>query len=156
MISQYTLTWMIVTEYMRHKWQRISSVCRYYNLVLSSFSSWLITGFVYVARVIQWVSLEEQKQSILPEHPRSPPVFHGVRVAQWFGLCVVCCKSFFVVLSFWPLYCLFFGLSFQYLHTVTLVGRLSNDPYVASSVHVKDRINHAQWQDTILLPPLHS
>ena len=74
-ISQYTLTWTIVTEYMCHKWQRISSVCRYYNLVLSSFSSWLITGFVYVARVIQWVSLEEQKQSILPEHPRSSPGF---------------------------------------------------------------------------------
>jgi hypothetical protein len=44
------------------------------------------------------------------EHPRSHPVFSGVRGARSLVFCVVFCRSLFVILSFffWSLCCLFF------------------------------------------------
>jgi hypothetical protein len=42
--------------------------------------------------------------------PKFTPVLSGVRVARSLGLCVVFCRSLFVLLSFffWPLCCLSF------------------------------------------------
>jgi len=46
----------------------------------------------------------------LPEHMSSLPHFSGVRVARSLAICVVFCRSLFVLFSFffWPLCCLFF------------------------------------------------
>ena len=44
----------------------------------------------------------------IPEHMSLPPVFSGVRAARSYVFCVVICRSFFVLLSFfvYPLCCL--------------------------------------------------
>ena len=45
----------------------------------------------------------KQELPTLPEHMSSPTVFSGVRVAQILAFCVVCCRSMFVLLSFFIL-----------------------------------------------------
>ena len=59
---------------------------------------WLITGFA--TRVPGRVPLVEQELFTLPEHLSSPPVFSGVRVTQSLVLCVMFCRSLFVLLFF--------------------------------------------------------
>ena len=59
---------------------------------------WPFTWFV--RRVIRRVSLVEQWLLILPEHMSSHPVFSWVRVSRSLVFCVVFCRSFFVLLSF--------------------------------------------------------
>ena len=54
-----------------------------------------MTGFV--TRVTQRVPLVEQELLILPGHQSSPPVFSGVRVARVLDLCVMFCRSLFVL-----------------------------------------------------------
>ena len=60
-----------------------------------------------------------------PEYLRSFQIFSGFRVAQSLVLCVVLCRSLFVLLSFffWSLYCLSFWslycLSFWSLHCLS-------------------------------------
>ena len=70
--------------------------------------SWLITGFA--TRLTRRVLLVEQEPPTLPEHRSSPPVFSGVDVTRSLVLCLVFCRSLFVLLFFfdWPLCCLFF------------------------------------------------
>ena len=100
-----TTTWLTVMEYMCHKWPRICSTCRKHFPVLSSWKSWLITGFV--TRLNRRVPLVEQELLTLPEHLSSPPIFSGVCFTRSLVLCVCFvdrCLSFF----FWPLCCLFF------------------------------------------------
>jgi hypothetical protein len=100
------------------------------TFILWFHHSWLITGFV--TRLTRRVSLVEQELRTLPEHPSSPPVFSGVRVARSlvlyvcfvdrclyfctfsFGHCVVCSSSIYV---FW--------LPLWYLQT--LLSRLITD-----------------------------
>jgi hypothetical protein len=66
----------------------IVSTCR-------SFSrSWLIT------RVSRQVSLVKQELPTLQEHPSSLPVFREVRVARSLVVCVMFCRSLFVLMSF--------------------------------------------------------
>jgi len=50
------------------------------------------------------------EKHLFPEHLSSPPVFSGVRVTQSLILCVMFCRSLFILLSFffWPLCCLYF------------------------------------------------
>ena len=62
--------------------------------------------------VTRRVSRVEQKLLTLPKHLCSPLVLSGVRGARSLVVCVVVCKSLFVLLSlfFWPLCCLFFCL----------------------------------------------
>ena len=50
--------------------------------------------------VTRWVSLVEQELLTLPEHLSSPPVFNRVRVARSLVLCVMFCRSLFVICSF--------------------------------------------------------
>ena len=74
-----------------------------------SFSrSWPNTGLA--TRLTRRLSLVEQELLTLPEHLSSPPDFNGVRVTQSLVLCVMFCRSLFVLLYFffWPLCCLFF------------------------------------------------
>jgi hypothetical protein len=56
------------------------------------------------------VPLLEQELLTLPEHLISPPVFSGVPDTRSLVLCVMFCRSLFVLLSFffWPLCCLSF------------------------------------------------
>jgi hypothetical protein len=71
-------------EHLCHKWPRICSGCRKQYPVLSSFMR---------------VSLMEQELLTLPENLSSPPVFRGVRVTQSLALCVMFCRSLFVLLA---------------------------------------------------------
>jgi hypothetical protein len=59
--------------------------------------------------VTRRVSLVEQELSTLPEQLSLSPVFSGVRVTRSLVLCVMLCRSLFVLLSsfFWPLCCLY-------------------------------------------------
>jgi hypothetical protein len=57
----------------------------------------LIRQFLFLLRR---VSLVEQELLTLMEHISSPPVFNGVRVDRSLVLCVVFCRSLFVILSF--------------------------------------------------------
>jgi hypothetical protein len=53
--------------------------------------------------------------------PELTPVFYGVRVIQSIVLCIICCRSLFVLVSFlfWSLCCLsFFDLQLQITHLV--------------------------------------
>ena len=71
----------------------------YVQLVLStswSFPhSWFINGTV--TRLTQQVPLVEQEIPTLPEHPSTPLVFSGVRVTRSLVLCVMFCRSLFVL-----------------------------------------------------------
>ena len=58
--------------------------------------SWLIIRFV--TRVTRWVPLVEKKWLTLPEHPS------GVGVTRSLVLCVIFCRSMFVLLSFFFLF----------------------------------------------------
>ena len=89
------MTWLTITEYMCHTWPRICSPSRKH---LSFPHSWLITGFV--TRVILRVPLVMQELLTLC----------GVRFARSLVLCVMFCRSLFVLFSFfvWSLCCLFF------------------------------------------------
>ena len=98
-----TMTLLTVREYLCHKWTRMCFfLCRNHNPVLSSFT----TYYWVFNRVTQWVIHMEQKLLTLPEHPSSPLVFNGVRIARSLVLCVWYfvdhCLSFF----FQALYCL--------------------------------------------------
>jgi len=63
---------------------------------------------IRVARVIRQVRHMEQKLRIILEHLSTPPVFSGVCVAKSLVLCVVPCRSLYVLLCFFwgSLYCL--------------------------------------------------
>ena len=61
-----TMTWLIVTEYLCHKWPLISFTCRKHSPVLSSF----IIRFVTI--VARRVPLVEKELLILPEKLSSP------------------------------------------------------------------------------------
>ena len=67
------------------------------------------------------VHLVEQVLVTLPEYLISPVVFSRVQLAQS-SFCVVCCRSLFVLLSFffWSLHCLsFFDLQLLITHLVS-------------------------------------
>ena len=56
--------------------------------------------------------MEQELLTLQTEHTSSPPVFSGDRATRSLVLCVMICKSLFVLLSFffWQLCCLFFDL----------------------------------------------
>ena len=93
-VTVATMTCLIVTEYLCHKCPRICS--------RSIPHSWLIT--VFVARSTRRVPLMEQELLALPKHLSSHPVYSGVHVARSLVLCVMFCRSLFVLLYFfcWP------------------------------------------------------
>jgi len=88
-------------KFVRHKWPRICSTCP--SICRSFPHSWLIT------RVTRRVSLVEQGLPTLPGHLSSPPVISGVRVARSLVFCLMFCRLWLVLLSFfcWSLCCLF-------------------------------------------------
>jgi hypothetical protein len=52
----------------------------------------------FVTKVTRWIPLVEVEMLTLTEHLRSHPVFSGVRVSQSLVLCVMFCRSLFVIL----------------------------------------------------------
>ena len=72
---------------------------RYVPLVVSTFRffhhAWLMTGFV--TRVTRRMPLVEQELLTLLGHQSSPPGFSGFRVARALDLCVMVCRSLFVL-----------------------------------------------------------
>jgi hypothetical protein len=64
-------------------------------------------GVICIVLVLR-LSLVEQELHTLPEHRSSVPDLSGVRVTRTSVLCVMFCRSLFVLLSFflWPLCCL--------------------------------------------------
>ena len=114
---------------------RICSVYGNTNPGISSFIYGFFTGFV--TRVKRRELPVEQDMPTLPDHPSSPPIFSGVHIARSLVLCVVFCKSLFVLLSFfcWPLCCLSFEL---WLLTTPLVSSHSaNCPVKTIAMHGK-------------------
>ena len=99
---------LIVMEYLCHKSTRVCSTCRKHFPVICSF----MTCHCIVPRLTQRVPLVAQELPTLPEHLSSSPVFSGVRVTRSLVLCVMFCRSLFVLSSFyfWPLCCLSFDL----------------------------------------------
>ena len=93
MLTVATMTWLSVQNIC------ITNDHRYVPLVVNTFRSfhhsWLINGFV--TRVTRRVSLVEQKLLTLPEHMGSLLVFSGVRVTRSLDLCVMFCRSLFVL-----------------------------------------------------------
>jgi len=107
------MNWLIITEYLCHRWSRICSICR----TSRSFPhSWLFTGFV--TRVTRRVPLAEHELLTIPKHLCSLPDFSGVRVGWSLVFYVAFCRLLFVLLSyfFWPFCCLsFFNYGFWFL-----------------------------------------
>ena len=62
------------------------------------FVSWLITRFII--RLTRRVPLVEQELLTLQEHLSSPPDFSGLRVTRSLVLCVMFCRSLFVLFYF--------------------------------------------------------
>ena len=84
--------------------------------------SWLI--LVFLTRLTQEVPLEEQEMVNILEYQSSPSVFCGVRFARSLVLCVVFCRSLFV-LFLGSLCCLSVGL--RLLITRLLSSNLSSN-----------------------------
>ena len=101
-IYGHHLSWLILTEYLCHKWQRICSTC------LNPFT------VLFVTRVTRWVPLVDQELLNLLRHLSYPLAFSRIRVVQSLVFCVAFCWSLFALLSFcvWPLCCLSFDLRF--------------------------------------------
>jgi hypothetical protein len=68
------------------------------NIFRSFPHSWLIAGFLF--RVTRWVPLVEQELPTLSEHLNLPPIFSGIHVTRPLVLCVMFCRSLFVLLSY--------------------------------------------------------
>jgi hypothetical protein len=66
------------------------------RLVYGILATFLI-HYGFVARVTRRVPLVEQELPTLPEHMNSPPVFSGIRVTRALTLCVMFCRSLFVL-----------------------------------------------------------
>ena len=78
-----------------------------------------------------------------PEYLRSFQIFSGFRVAQSLVLCVVLCRSLFVLLSFffWSLYC----LSFWSLYCLSFFLRLLATNLVSSNFSTKRKSYLFSW-----------
>jgi hypothetical protein len=78
------------------------------NIFRSFLHSCLINGFVI--KVTRRMPLVEQELLTIPQHLSSPPISSVVHVTRSLVLCVIFCRSLFVLLCliFWPLCCLSF------------------------------------------------
>jgi len=97
---------LTVIEYLYHKRQRICSVHRNHNMVLSLFNT-----YYQVCNKSNTMGVTSGAGTAYPSRIKELiPGFCGVRLAQSFVLCVVFCRSLFVLFSFLflPLYCMSF------------------------------------------------
>ena len=73
------------------------------NMKTCNWTTWTTYQMVFVLVKCN-TSLVEQKLITIPEHPTSSPIFSGVRVSQSLVVCVVSCRSLFVLLPFCRFY----------------------------------------------------
>ena len=102
--------WLTVTEYLCHKWPWICSTCRKHFSVLSSSMTY--------NQVCNWSNTTGATSGAATDCPTgapgATPVYSGVRVTRSLVLCVLFCRSLFVLLYsfFWPLCFFFFSFFF--------------------------------------------
>ena len=113
------MTWLIVMEYLCHKWPLICSICCKYFTVLSSFMTYhWFCNYIYMTGAISGAGT-----AYTSDHLSSTPVFSGVCVTQSIVLCVCFvdrCLSFWrFSFFFWSLCCLFFNLWILYTPLVS-------------------------------------
>ena len=107
-------------------------MCLYKIIVVKTFRSfphsWLITDFVK-----KLTRLVEQELLTFPDHLSSPQVFSGVRVARSLVLCVMFCRSLFVLLSLF--FCPLCYLSFLDLWILITALVSSNSSYLQLTLY---------------------
>jgi hypothetical protein len=110
-------------------------MCLYKIIVVNTFRSfphsWLITDFV--KKLTRRLPLVEQELLTFPDHMRSSQVFSGVRVARSLVLCVMFCRSLFVLLSLF--FCLLCYLSFSDLWILITPLVSSNSSYLQLTLY---------------------
>ena len=110
-------------------------MCLYKIIVVNTFRSfphsWLITDFV--KKLTRRLPLVEQELLTFPDHLSSPQVFSGVRVARSLVLCVMFCRSLFVLLSLF--FCLLCFLSFLDLWILITPLVSSNSSYLQLTLY---------------------
>ena len=110
-------------------------MCLYKIIVVNTFRSfphsWLITDFV--KKLTRRLSLVEQELLTFPDHLSSSQVFSGVRVARSLVLCVMFCRSLFVLLSLF--FCLLCYLSFLDLWILITPLVSSNSSYLQLTLY---------------------
>ena len=110
-------------------------MCLYKIIVVNTFRSfphsWLITDFV--KKLTRRLPLVEQELLTFPDHLSSPQVFSGVRVARSLVLCVMFCRSLFVLLSLF--FCLLCYLSFLDLWILITPLVSSNSSYLQLTLY---------------------
>ena len=105
-------------------WSKIyENSCKTHIRVLSYFVRLILSGNVFTV-----LKLVEQELPIFPENLSSPPVFSGVRVTRSFVLCVIFCRSLFVLCTFSFGHCVVclssicgFWLPLWYLQTLLII-----------------------------------
>ena len=114
-----TITWLIATQYLCHKWSQICSVVGNYIPILSSFMTY--HQIFSKSNTAGATSVAGTK-----DHLSSPPVFSRVHVVQSVVFCVVFYQSSSVFLSFffWSLFCLF-SVELLFLITPLVSSNLS-------------------------------
>ena len=110
-------------------------MCLYKIIVVNTYRSfphsWLITDFV--KKLTRRLPLVEQELLTFPDHLSSPQVFSGVRVARSLVLCVMFCRSLFVLLSLF--FCLLCFLSFLDLWILITPLVSSNSSYLQLTLY---------------------
>ena len=110
-------------------------MCLYKIIVVNTFRSfphsWLITDFV--KKLTRRLPLVEQELLTFPDHMSSSQVFSGVRVARSLVLCVMFCRSLFVLLSLF--FCLLCFLSFLDLWILITPLVSSNSSYLQLTLY---------------------
>ena len=123
------MTLLTVTEYLCLKWLRICSTCRKHYQILFSFMTYhQVWNYNNTSGVTSGVGTAFPSGA-----PEFTPVLSLVRVAQSLIVCVMFCRSLFVLLLFffWPLCCLSaiygFWLPFWCLKLFLWKERLNSD-----------------------------
>jgi hypothetical protein len=97
--------WLLeVTKYLCHKWPRICSVC--YNCIAVLFS---FMTYDRLCNKSNMLGANSERETADPSGTHEfTPVFSRVFVARSLVVCVVFCRSLYVIrsLCFWPLCCL--------------------------------------------------
>jgi hypothetical protein len=110
-------------------------MCLYKIIVVNTFRSfphsWLITDFV--KKLTRRLPLVEQELLTFPYHLSSSQVFSRVRVARSLVLCVMFCRSLFVLLSLF--FCLLCYLSFFDLWILITPLVSSNSSYLQLTLY---------------------
>ena len=110
-------------------------MCLHKIIVVNTFRSfphsWLITDFV--KKLTRRLPLVEQELLTFPDHLSSPQVFSGVRVARSLVLCVMFCRSLFVLLSLF--FCPLCYLSFLDLWILITPLVSSNSSYLQLTLY---------------------